>query len=456
MEAVAEPLSCPEHAEALECPICDSVGRWRNVDQFRLKAVGMCMCEGCGFITYPDRVLNPEALKEHYRGDDYRSAPTVSNMFSGERKLHYHSAFLQSHMAEIAKMNGGKPRVLEFGSAFGMFLKWIKAAMPGAELFGTELTLSFRRNAWHLYKIRLDEQADLTKKYDLITSYRVHEHIPRPDVELRKAVESLSDGGLFYISVPTWFNELVNFGMTSAFDIEYYYEPDHVNAWSRNLFEQLLKKVGLEVVKENHTYYGQTYLCRRNDEKMKEPRTYDDVAARLEELRKVKEAALLAMDGKYAEAIAAWPNFPDAQINAYEISRNKSHQQGFAYIKANFIDKWIQVCPNSMHICNAAADLAMRYEQYPVAMELLNRSLEMRPNDPSALTLLGHTYRGLFTRAEDPAEKLKFLKESQQVMLYLQKTSKQSEHDSITWVMQDNARLPTPHEEIKAAEPPAG
>lgn len=427
------------------CTICGTKNKWRNVDEYRLNKVGMCMCENCGFITYPARCSNTEDLTEHYRGHDYREAPTVNNLFAGERKLHYHGEFLADLFQDWDKAGKKNPKILEIGAAFGMVLEWVRKIFPGSETEGTELTLSFRRAAWWLYKVRLDEQADFTKKRDLIISYKVAEHIPFVDIELRKYAEALTDDGRLYISVPTWFNEMNNPGLQN-FDLGFYYDPNHVNVWSRNLFEQLLKKCGLQVIKENHTYYGDTYLCKRDDALMSEELIYDCPDRRMQELEKVFKAGLLSAEGKYADAVALWPNFPEANVNAYEIVRSKAHQMGFEGVERDFILPSLANCPDSAMVSNHAADIYMRYERYDNAIVTLKHSLELRPNDAPALLNMAHCFRQMAIRETNPEISGKLLSEAMQVMHYLQGISQQCKHEAITWFIQDGARLPTPHE----------
>jgi SAM-dependent methyltransferase len=441
--------------ESFKCVVCDTIGNWENVDRFRFAAKGMSLCKTCGFVTYPDICAKPEAVTDHYRGHEYREAPTVNNLYAGERKLHYHGAFLQEWLDEARKLDAG-PRVLEIGAAQGMVLGWIKSMVAKAELYGTELTLSFRRNAWHMYQVRLDEFPDFSRKYDLIISYKVAEHIPNIDAELRKYAEALADGGKLYISVPTWFSELSNFGM-SGFDLEAYYDPNHVNVWSRNLFEQVLKKTGLRIVKENHTYYGNTYLCVRDDSVMEEPLIWDDIDKRLQELDRVLQVAKLAAQGQFAQAIEIWPNYPEGHVNAYEMQRSKVHKEGFEEIRAKHLQKALDACPQSAMVANFCADVCMRYEKFQDAIGLLNRSLELKPNDPAALTALHQCFRHMSLRQPSEADKMKLRLEAREVCRFIEKVSKQCGPEAITWMMQDNAVIPTPFEgEAKIVNMPVG
>lgn len=426
------------------CVVCGTKGNWKNVDEFRFKASGMNLCMTCGFVTYPKICMKTDDLTNHYR-HDYREAPTVNNLFSGERKLHYHGQFLAPLFEEWKAKGKKKPKIVEIGAAFGMAMKWFNNFVPDAELYGTELTLSFRREAYWMYGFNLTEQPDFTKKYDLIMSYKVAEHIPGVDKDLRQYAEALTEDGLLYISVPTWFTELTNFGF-NGFDLETYYDTNHVNVWSRNLFEQLLKKSGLKVVRDNHTFYGNTYLCVRDDSLMQEALTFDDPQKRLDDLKKVFEVGKLAMQGRFEEALTIWPNYPEAHINRYEMARSKLHQLGYEQIQKQFLDHAIACCPNSAHVANFAADLSLRYEKFDKAVTYFQKSLDMKPNDPQTLTGLGHCFIQMSEKAPDLSDKLKLKQEARQVFAFLDKTSKQCSNDAITWIMQINAGLPMPTE----------
>jgi hypothetical protein len=72
---------------------------WSNVDQYRLKPSGMCICNNCGMVSYPSKWKSYEEIKKHYQSE-YRKPPTSSNYFTGQRKLHFHNSFLQDLFKE--------------------------------------------------------------------------------------------------------------------------------------------------------------------------------------------------------------------------------------------------------------------------------------------------------------------------------------------------------------------
>ena len=408
------------------CPICDVENQWENVDEYRLKASGMSMCGSCGFVTYPDK-LKDKSLKEFYQ-DDYRKFPNANNFFTCERKVHYHAAFLKDVIKELKD----KPiNFLEIGAAFGTVCNWIQKKCPKWKVEGTELTTGFKRVAFHEYGLNLQDDFDKTKKYDFIMTYKVLEHQKDPDKELLQYRESLNDDGYLYVGVPIWFDKLCNFGMT-GFDIEYYYSTNHVNVWSRSLFEGLLAKCGFKVVATNNTHYDFVYLCKKTDLGSV---VKDSSVERKEQLKKAFAAYKLFVTGKYKEAAETYTYFPDAWKMHYELHRNQIHNEGVELIEPDFIDVMLKSnnrCPESLYV---AADIFKRYEKYDKAIKLLEECLDKRANMPTALMSLGECHRLMGN-----------LHQSAAIMEYLTNVSSQMRYEALSWYYRDIANIKTPHE----------
>jgi 2-polyprenyl-3-methyl-5-hydroxy-6-metoxy-1,4-benzoquinol methylase len=443
MEAVAK----FDHSK-VRCPICTEVGQWKSVDQYRYKPSGMSLCTSCGFVSYPETLSKTARLKDFYR-EEYRDAPSVNNLYTGERKLHYHGEFLHTLFEQWEKDGIKEPAVCEIGAAFGMWLDWMKKAIPGAKLFGTELTTSMVRNAFHLYGLRLTDDIDESVQYDLIASYKVAEHQPNIDHELKKYAKLLKPGGRLYISVPTWFGRMSNFGV-EGFSLEYYYHKNHINAWTQKLFEGLLARCGFEVVQENHTFYDDTYLCVVNEEKKSLPMVKEDPAAIEKSLAAIHEAAKAFDCGEYERAVAAWPNFPEAHALNYEMNRQKLHSQGFEWILENIGARALTACPKSVRALLLNADICMRYNQWEKALEFLNQTLDWKPNDGTTLMNVAHCFRQIAQLTPGP-ERIRMVKEARNVMKVVSSVSQQTKPEALSWMMQDNARIPTPWEQ--AAQP---
>lgn len=439
----------------MRCVICDATDKWKNVDQYRLAPADMCMCEGCGFVSYPKRHASEADIKDYYKLD-YRPAPNVNNAHTGQRKLNIHAHFLAKTFEMWKQQKREKIVVSEIGAAYGMFLDWVRSVFPEAELNGTEYALAYRRNAFHEYGIRLDVDFDKSKKYDLISSFKVAEHQMDVDLRLREYVECLKDDGFLYISVPTWFGRMTNFGR-EGFDLEYYYHKDHINVWTENLFETLLTKVGLKVISKDKWMYDETYLCVRDDKVMELPQVYEDPKSVEKRLDSIKKAYMLYMENRLDEAVNVYPNFPTAWMTRYEKHRALAHKHGqaeepFDYAWKNYVAPAIKSCQYSLDVNRLATDVYMRYDRFEAAIELINKMLEVRPNNPAFVMSMSHCLRQIGLRTKNAALRKKFLTEARDCCRYLRGVDLQSKAEATNWIYQDNALLQTPFEEVEHAK----
>jgi len=427
------------------CVICDTVGNWENVDEYRVKKEGMHVCKSCGFVAYPQKYMNEDEAKKYYE-HDYRKPPAIGNLYTGQRKLNMHSHFLGETLEKWQKDKKETPVVADIGAAYGMFLNWVRSYFPKGEYLGTEFAESYRRNAFHEYNLNLGKDFDQTKKYDLITTYKVAEHQLDVDLRLREYVECLKEDGLIYVSVPTWFNKMTNFGL-DGFDLEYYYHPDHINVWTQKLFETLLKKVGLEVVKFDGIMYDESYLCKRNDSLMDEPRVYEDYKEIIERMKNIKLASDLYQKRDFDGALKAFPNYFEAWNAKLEIGRADSHKDGqmqdpLEYVLETFVNPCLEACGRSLNALRLATDVHMRYGKYKAATTYIDEALELRPNQATFLMALSHCYRQLSLQESNQDEKIRLLKEARDVCKYIREVDEQSTVEATNWIYQDNASLP--------------
>ncbi len=399
----------------------------------------MCVCKKCGFTSYPSLWKSDEEIKAYYR-KDYRQPPTIGNLYTGQRKLHFHQAFLDDVFKEWKAKGKTKPVVCEIGAAYGLALEWLRKTYP-CEVHGTELTVSYRRNALHEFGIKLTEDFDDSRKYDLIISYKVAEHQTDVDKHLRKYVESLTDDGLMYISVPTWFDSLANFGQT-GFDLKYYYDTNHINVWTVKLFETLLKKVGLEIIKKDHKIYDSTYLCKRNDALMSEPLEYENPTEIKAKMKAIKEAFMAFNDNRLDDAIKLWPDYPMAHLNKAEQVRVKLTENGWEWFKENIIDVMFKCCPNSPEAYALACDFAMRAKKFPEALKYAEDCLKVKPHNPVCYLQIINIMRELAIHAPDDHEKIHYFTQGRNVAKFLASISQQHFADAMTYIYYFNAQIP--------------
>lgn len=436
----------------MNCPICQNE-KWENVDRYRMKPQGMHLCHGCGFVTYPEKYRDKQSVREYYR-KEYRPAPTVNNLFTGQRKLHYHGAFLKPVIEKWLETGNTAPVITDIGAAMGMFAAWWRngprllngaPAFPNADINGVELTTSFRRVAYHEFGVKLTEDLDTTKKYDLITSYKVLEHMFDPEKELELYREQLKPEGYLYISVPVWFERLNNFGV-GGWDIEYYYHPDHVNVWSKAHFEHILRRAGFKIVQEDHATYDSTYLCQIGEEtKPALPLPKFDVIGTY--LAKIQAADEALKRKQWELAIELWPRFPVARRASYEFTRADAHKNGaYPFIKKNHIDRWLESDPDCIEGLTFAADLALRYDQFEDCLGFLKRCLTIQANSESHLSLLSNVYRAMAQKEPSEEKRADLFGQAYQVTKMLRNNSLQSMTQAITWSYNDASMIPMPGE----------
>lgn len=436
----------------MTCPNCASTA-WENVDQHRIKASGMAVCTECGFVSYPEKWKTPEEIKAHYR-TSYRNPPTHANLFACERKNFFHQKFLHDLFQDWKARGIESPRILEIGAAFGFTLHWVRTHFPKAELHGTELTPSFRRTAFHEFGIRLDEEIDESKKYDLILTYKVIEHQLDPHLELERYARLLSPEGRLYVSVPTWFNSLNNFGM-GGFDLEYYYDPNHINVWSREIFENILTRAGFEITKGDQAMYSSTYLAKPNPEMRKTPVFKRAAHLVKSDLENIKKAFLLCHDNHFNEAIALWPNYPQAHVSRAEFNRKLLTEKGWDWFEETFIDPALEACPESSDPVIAATDFAMRADKWKDATAYAEMALAMRPENPTSLNHLANIMREMALRASAPQEKLHYFVQAREVARHLRAVSTQHFREATDLIFFFNSKIPFPGEDAPKVQAPA-
>ena len=434
-------------AKEFRCPCCDTIGQWKNMDHVRLKKfnidkngvntpINMSACQSCGMINYPDKYQTEEQIKEFYRSS-YRPAPQAPNLFTGERKLQYHVRFLNPIFENWRKKGITQPVIGEIGSAYGMFLNWIKGAFPESYIHGTELTSSYKRVAFHEYDIKLEDDFDTSKKYDLISSYHVLEHQLDPDKRLAEYAACLKDDGVFYLSCPVWFRDASN-SATGGFDIDYYWATDHINCWSEQHLEYIIAKANLEIVTKDVFVYGNTYILKKSSQNVMRPKW--DPKKCVEAAESIFKCWQLIQENKTAESIQAWPNCPSAWINHYELHRSEFHKSR-AELDI-FIKDSVSACPNSADVPMFVGDILSRYERYDESLEALKKALHMKPNNPTIIMAISNCHRMKSKKETDPVKKEKLLRESINLLRFVMSTSTEMMPQALTWAYQDMSNLP--------------
>lgn len=429
-------------------PKCFNCGsdHWKDVSEYRAKKVDekgqkidMSICMECGAISYPSKIIDPVVLKEFYK-KEYRPAPTVFNSFAGQRKNNFHYHFLHSLFQEWEKQGKTQPVICDVGCAYGMSLNFFKQIVPECHVYGTEWTETMKRVCYQEFGLHLADDIDTDIEHDLIMTYKVLEHQIDPLAELMKYRKIIKPDGYLYISVPTWFNQMADFGV-DGFNIETYFHPNHINVWDKEMFESLLSRAGWEIVKEDQVIYSSTYLCKPSKEVTLLP--FKHKPADIEAvLKRIKTASELVENYKYAEALNIYANYPAAWIAHLEMSRKNLTDLGWEAFKASFIDPMLASCPNSAEVYICATDYALRGRQYKEALEFAAIALSKRPHNATSYIQLINIYKEIAIHTKDEKEKVRNFKTAREIAVTLFNTSSQSRDHAINEMYLTGSMIP--------------
>lgn len=303
--------------EPMRCYVCDQ-SDWHKVTVNRNGVEvpihsnsTIQVCKNCGNACHDVDVSQEEKIKEFYR-KEYRPQPTVMNLVTTTHKQNYMRTFLKEFLNE----NKGRQMVVgDVGAATGYVLNFFRSL--GHKVSGSELTLTYRRMSEHYYGIPLAEELETKHKYDLIVVYHVLEHLMDPDKKLAHYASLLADGGKMLIATPEWFSHLEDASGIPVKSFEGLFHKNHINIFSSASLQNVFRKSGLRVIKEDHLQYGQTYLLEKRRQPIKSQEdwlTKEDYREIVRIMQNHEHAIALNAAGHYREAVALVPKFPEAWL----------------------------------------------------------------------------------------------------------------------------------------------
>lgn len=363
----------------MRCYVCDKEN-WKKLHGLHTKAL-MQICKACGTLCHEVEAKREAEMLEYYR-KDYRKKPTVENLVTTTNKLQYLIPLAQAALGNKQKAICG-----DVGAATGYFLNYL--ASQGHRVAGSEYTIGFRRMSQNFYGIPLCEELPTKHKYDLICIYHVLEHMVEPDKKLLKYKEMLTPDGKLIVATPFWLDCLEEqsgvalkwHNKPSAQDsFDNLFHKDHINLFTRRNLQNLFKKVGLTVVKDDFTSYGQSYILKAGQPEAIQEEDVQDVMAKLQAQR---EAIKLHYQGDNARAVRIWPNFPEAHIIQIFQQHAKDPQRQhdmLSQVPGEIRGHW--------RFLFAEASWLAQYEKLDEALKLFYKIMETKPH-PEAIFKIG-------------------------------------------------------------------
>lgn len=354
----------------MRCWGCDQ-SEWHKMPGAHSQSM-IQVCKKCGALCHDVDPSQESKWREFYR-KDYKPTLNIAAIITASNKLQYIRKFL----AEF--LDGKKGLVCaDVGAATGYVLNYLRGL--GHKVTGAEWTLANRRFSEHFYGIPLTQELSDKRKYDFILMYHTLEHMVEPDKKLLKYTGMLTDGGRLMISTPMWLQNLEEQSGTQIMggperstpqgSFDQLYHKNHINLFSKQALQNLFRKSGLTIVKDDLDCYGQTYLLRKGDIKPIEPEDWQEVSGILSSQRKALEAIF---SQKYQDAVKAYPMFPEAWIALVFGVYGKDPER-----QADMLNDVPPKIRGGWRFLNAEAQWLARLERLDEALALLDRAMALR------------------------------------------------------------------------------
>ncbi|MCU1293139.1 MAG: SAM-dependent methyltransferase [Bryobacterales bacterium] len=159
-------------------------------------------------------------------------------------------------------MAGRSGKILDVGAGLGYFVRFAES-YQGWEAFGYEIcapAVDYAKNQLgvkNMYAGRVEDSGFPLASFDLMTLWDVIEHIPNPDGFLQYLRSLLKPAGAFFLATPNGPAQLWKarakktlIGMREG---GHYLEPrDHMNLYTPDTLDRVLKRAGFQSVKFVH------------------------------------------------------------------------------------------------------------------------------------------------------------------------------------------------------------
>ncbi|MBE9166958.1 methyltransferase domain-containing protein [Pleurocapsales cyanobacterium LEGE 06147] len=246
------------------CTLCGSSDRSLLFDKGRHnKVVHNYICNNCGFVFILPR---PSAQKHQdwYQEGQFSSternlsAPDDAKFAVRESIARSRLKILERELGESLWSKEISKSVLEIGCGTGDFLRLMRGC--GWDVLGLEPDLAYTEAVKERYNLPIHnqfvEQFDTEKRFDLICSFHVIEHIDDPNVFLANIHQLLDDEGYLYLECPSidrWYGETIDF----------FFWDVHINTFSQNTLEAFLAKNQFQVMSSGWNGHGLWVIAQK-------------------------------------------------------------------------------------------------------------------------------------------------------------------------------------------------
>lgn len=371
----------------VNCPVCNSNDR-ESLDYLRKRTSEskLGLCKKCGTVYYTP-IPDVKELNRYYE-NDYKAAVNNTQLITTNRKIEYHKVMLQDILKK-AEESGKTLKVLDFGSAHGQTLAWLKSL--GHEVTGIEKIKGYVQWSRDYYGVRtyndITEIADF-EKFDLIICYRVLEHLPNPNEVLKQLNDRLEDDGFLYLSAPWLGTILQNLsGGTAVVDFATAMFPEeHLTVFTGNTMEEMLWKAGFICKNVNILLHPKSVIAikaQAGDRFEMDTVNWEDIKKRIDLMNK---ATALKNAGRFDDALGTYRLFPEA-YNQLCVAQKLPYST-----QQTIISKGLDDMPTSSDLAAQYGFNAYRFYKIEDALAWFTYAHAIRPGNDSLMFHVGMCY----------------------------------------------------------------
>lgn len=218
-------------------------------------------CEQCGF-KHLSPIPTDKELDHFYKKEYFNltkkgnRAPEIRKQMQGgveaKKEVNWINDTLYQDIFYIANMwNINDKSLLDIGCGNGELLKFMRCRGWGVVGIEPSKDATERIDGIEIYNKMLGEfiLSGTNKKFSFISMLNVLEHVPNPKEFLEQSKILLKDDGLICIRVPNDFTTIQSEAELKTSKSKWWVAvPDHINYFNKNSLEQLLYKVGFDII----------------------------------------------------------------------------------------------------------------------------------------------------------------------------------------------------------------
>jgi len=303
-----------------ECYLCESTESQLlfSGDRFD-NPIKNYVCKQCGFVSILPRPTHKELTEYYQKGEFSKEGRNLSK--PNDAKIAHSEKYAFDRINILNKVLLDKPhpsKVLEIGCGIGSFLYYCRA--QGSEVIGIEPDLNFAQSGNEMYAIdiRTDtiEDFETDKKFNLISTFHVIEHVIDPNAFLAKIHSLLEDDGLLFVECPS-------IDRMYGKEVKDFFWSVHLNSFSDNTLKGFLIKNKFKIIKR-YRYKGFIGYIAQKTEYTLSYQQYKDSPAAIKRTVKSYKNTLTQKITKHARTIGAV--YSNKEI--YELARLAIRKKG--------------------------------------------------------------------------------------------------------------------------------